>query len=87
MIPQLKPIDPSQKIYHLFKLSTILYVLYDDLMDRPIQYGSLNKIQPTANSIKNNIKGSITIYYDKDITDNTISFKKNPLKTRMNNNK
>jgi len=82
----LKSIDKNQKNYHLFKLSTVLYALYDDEMDMPIQYGSLNKIDAAITSLKKHIPGIFIFYYDRDITDKAkLSFKKNPMKTRVNN--
>lgn len=82
---QLKRIDKDQKIYHLFKMSEVLYVLYDDEMDMPIQYGSLTLVNPAVLSIRKNVKGITVIYYDRDLSDK-ITFKKNVTKTRINNN-
>lgn len=80
----LKPIDKNQTLYHLFKLSTVLYALYDDEMDMPIQYGSLNLISAATDSIRKNIKGVKIIYYDRDLSDK-ITLKRNDTKTRVNN--
>ena len=82
----LKPVDKNQKNYHLFKLSTTLYALYDDEMDMPTQYGSLNKVDAAVTSLKKHIPGIFIVYYDRDIAEKTkLSFKKNLMKTRVNN--
>ena len=81
---QLKSIDKNQKIYHYFKLSTVIYALFDDEMDMPVMYGSLNKIQTTVDSLHKHIPGVFIIYYDRDLQEKT-SFKKNITKTRTNN--
>lgn len=83
---QTKSVDWKQKIYHMFKLSNSLYVLYDDEMDMPIKYGALNDVTPVINSLRKHISGVFIIYYDRDLQDK-ISFKKNLLKTRVNNEK
>lgn len=80
--PQLKPIDPSIKIYYVFKLSNILYAVYDFQMIMPIQYGSLQIVEATVKSIKKNVLGSYVYYLDNDDTD---GFKKNDIKTRTHN--
>jgi hypothetical protein len=59
-----------------------MYILYDNLMDMPIQYGALNIIMPAVHSIKKNVKGSFIIFYDRD---SEMAFKKNLIKTTTNN--
>ncbi len=81
-----KKIDKNQTIYHYFKLSTVLYALYDDLMDQPIMYGSLNKVEATVDSIRKTVPNVFFVYYDRDLQDK-IPFKKNSLKIRVNNQK
>ena len=83
---QIKNIDWNQRLYHLFKLTNVVYALYDDLMDMPIKYGSLNNVDPVITSLRKYIKDIHVIYYDRDLQDK-ISFKKNQLKTRVNNDK
>lgn len=81
---QLKSIDKNQKIYHYFKLSTIIYALFDDEMDMPVMYGSLNKVETTVESLRKHIPEVFIVYYDRDLQEKT-SFKKNMTKTRINN--
>jgi len=81
---QLKPIDKNQVLYHLFKLNTVKYALYDDEMDMPIQYGSLNLVSAATKSLRQHIKNVRIIYYDRDLSDK-MTFKENDIKTRMNN--
>ena len=80
--PQLKPIDPSIKIYYVFKLNNILYAVYDIQMIMPIQYGSLQVVESTVKSIKTNVVGSYVFYLDNDTTN---GFKKSDVKTRTHN--
>jgi hypothetical protein len=80
--PQLKAIDPSVKIYYVFKLSNILYAVYDIQMIMPIQYGSLQIVESTVKSIKAHVKGSYVFYMDNDTT---AGFKKSDVKTRTHN--
>lgn len=80
----LKPIDKNQILYHLFKLNTVKYALYDDEMDMPIQYGSLNLITAATQSLKKHIKNVRIVYYDRDLSDK-MTFKDNQTKTRINN--
>lgn len=81
---QIKTIDWKQTLYHLFKLSSTIYALYDDEMDMPVKYGSLSVVNPTIESIKKHVKDVFIVYYDRDLQDKS-SFKKNILKTRVNN--
>jgi hypothetical protein len=80
--PQLKSIDPNLKIYYVFKLSNILYAVYDSQMIMPIQYGSLQIVESTVKSIKANVKASYVFYLDNDTTQ---GFKKSDVKTRTHN--
>lgn len=80
--PQLKAIDPSIKIYYVFKLSNILYAVYDWQMIMPIKYGSLQIVEATVKSIKTNVQGSYVFYLDQDNSD---GFKKSDVKTRTHN--
>lgn len=80
--PQLKPLDPNVKIYYVFKLSNILYAVYDFQMIMPIQYGSLQIVESTVKSIKKNVQNSYVYYLD---TDSNEGFKISDIKTRTHN--
>lgn len=82
MLPPKKAIDKNQTLYHFFKLSSTMFILYDNLMDMPIQYGSLNVVMPTVESVKKHVKGSYIFFYDKGPD---MEFKKNNIKTVTNN--
>jgi len=84
MLPPKKPIDVKQKIYHFFKRSDVYYILYDDLMDLPIQYGALNVVLPAVHSVQKNVEGSFVIFYERDTKH---GWKRNDGKTNMNNRK
>lgn len=60
-----KKMDDVTIIYHHFKISPILSVLFDSEMDVPIAYGSNQKIQSVLNRIN---KKSTILYYKEDIT-------------------
>lgn len=81
---QLKQVDKDQKLYHLFKLNVTEYALFDDKMDMPVQYGSLNKVEAAVTSLRKHIKGIFIVYYDRDLSFKS-SFKRNDTKTRVNN--
>lgn len=57
-------IDKKNLIYHHFKLSNILYVLWDERFDMPIAYGSSQRIQAVVNQIP---KTSTIYYYKEDL--------------------
>ncbi len=58
-------IEKNQFIYHVFKLSPVLYVLWDNTVDMPIIYGSYQRLQATINQIP---KNSTIYYYKEDVT-------------------
>ena len=60
-----KLIDEKKLIYHHFKLSSTLSVLFDDDLSKPIEYGSNQKIQGALNNIN---KEATIFYYHEDIT-------------------
>jgi hypothetical protein len=66
MLPAKKQIDVKQKIYHLFKTSTTYYILFDDLMDLPIQFGSLNTVLPAVRSVQKSVQDSLINWYERD---------------------
>ena len=82
MLPPKKSIYVKQVLYHFFKLSNTMYILYDNLMDLPIQYGALNTVMPAVHSVKKNVKDSFIIFYDRD---SKMAFKRNDIKTAANN--
>ena len=65
-------------------MSTVVYALYDDELDMPIQYGSLNKVDAAVQSLRKYIKDVYIVYYDRDLSFKE-SFKRNDTKTRVNN--
>jgi hypothetical protein len=67
MLPQKKKINPDQTIYHIFKISNVYYILFDDLMDLPIWFGSLSVVLPAVRSVQKNIKNSFITWYEKDL--------------------
>lgn len=56
--------NPDKTLYHHFKLSTVLSVLFDDEFDMPLVYGSNQKIQAVINKIR---KEATIFYYKEDI--------------------
>jgi len=60
-----KKLNDITIIYHHFKISPIVSVLFDSEMDIPIAYGSNQRIQAVLNRIN---KESIILYYKEDIT-------------------
>lgn len=56
-------IKTESMIYHHFKLSTVLSVLFDDDFKMPITYGSNQKIQAVLNKIN---KDATVFYYKED---------------------
>jgi hypothetical protein len=56
-------IHPHKIIYHHFKLSPIVCVIFDDEFDMPIAYGSNQKIQGVINNVNKNSK---ILYYQED---------------------
>jgi len=82
MLPPKKPIDVKQTLYHFFKLSNTMFILYDNLMDMPIQFGALNTVMPAVHSVKKHVKNSFVIFYEKD---SKMAFKRNDVKTSINN--
>lgn len=69
-IVKLKPplryhyVDDKVKIYHVFKLTPILYALWDNTVDMPIVYDSFQRVQATLNIIP---KDSTIYYYKEDL--------------------
>jgi hypothetical protein len=66
-LPAKKQIDITQIVYHLFKTSDIFYILFDDLMDLPIQFGSLNVVLPAVRSVQKNVPNSYITWYERDL--------------------
>ena len=58
-------IDKNNKTYHVFKLSPILYTLWDIDIRTPIVYGSYQRIQATLNEVE---KDSTIYYYKEDLS-------------------
>ena len=64
-------IDPAGLQYHLFKMSPVLWSLFDIDFSMPLAYGSFSKIQAVLNNINEN---AVVFYYHEDIA-NKNSFK------------
>jgi hypothetical protein len=64
-------IDPDAVIYHHFKLSPVLSVIFDLRFDMPLAHGSNQKVQ----AILNNINDSTTVFYYKEDMSVKNSFK------------
>jgi hypothetical protein len=70
-VPHQKPplryhyIEKGEFLYHVFKLSNVLYVLWDSNVKMPIIYGSNQKLQATLNQLP---KTSTIYYYKEDAT-------------------
>jgi len=58
-------ISEKELFYQVFKLSPILYVLWDSDVSSPIIYGSYQRLQATINKIP---QGSTIYYYKEDLT-------------------
>ena len=56
-------VNDKKKFYHVFKLTPILFVLWDDDVSMPIAYGSYQRIQATLNIIP---KDATVFYYKED---------------------
>ena len=76
-VPHQKPplryhyIEKGEFLYHVFKLSPVLYVLWDSSVKMPIIYGSNQKLQATLNQLPK----TVTIYYYKEDVTVKNSFK------------
>lgn len=57
-------LDKKKLIYHHFKLSPILSVLFDDRFDMPLAYGSNQKVFSVINKIP---KEDTVFYYKEDL--------------------
>lgn len=82
-----KTINPDIKLYHVFKLNSVLYTVFDQEMDTPIWYGALQDIERTVRSIKEKVKGSYVVYYDLKQSKNGSYYEKNIIKTTTHNPK
>lgn len=58
-------IDQNSICYHHFKLKNTVSSLYDNKFDRPISYGSNQKLQATINKIN---KNASIFYYKEDMS-------------------
>ena len=58
-------VGKDETIYHVFKLSSVLYVLWDSDIKTPIVYGSNQKLQAVINKTP---KGSTIYYYKEDLS-------------------
>lgn len=58
-------VSDKEFVYHVFKLSPILYVLWDSDISSPIIYGSFQRLQATLNKITNI---SSIFYYKEDMS-------------------
>lgn len=58
-------IDPKKQLYHHFKLSPILSVIFDDDFSMPISYGGNQKLQAVINKVN---EDSSIFYYKEDAT-------------------
>lgn len=56
--------DEKKLVYHHFKLSPILSVLFDDRFDMPLAYGSNQKVFGVINKIP---KADTVFYYKEDL--------------------
>jgi hypothetical protein len=57
-------LDPNKFLYHHFKISPVLSVIFDDEFGMPLAYGSNQRIQAVINKIS---KTSTIFYYKEDI--------------------
>lgn len=64
--PPLRYKGPVRHIpyYHYFKLSTVLYVVFDSLFDIPLMYGSPQRVQAVINKLDKD--SSVVFYYHED---------------------
>jgi hypothetical protein len=58
-------VDPQRLMYHHFKLSPVVSVLFDDRFTMPIVYGSNQKVQAVINKVS---KAASIFYYKEDVT-------------------
>lgn len=70
-VPHQKPplryhyVSEKELFYQVFKLTPVLYALWDSDVSSPIIYGSYQRLQATINKIP---KGSTIYYYKEDAT-------------------
>lgn len=57
-------INPNKFLYHHFKITPVLSVIFDDEFDMPLAYGSNQKVQAVINKIS---KNSTIFYYKEDV--------------------
>lgn len=58
-------IDPKGVQYHMFKLNSVLWSLFDIEFDMPLAYGSLSKVQAVINKVN---ETSVIYYYHEDVS-------------------
>ena len=61
-----KKINPKEKIFYIFEISSTKFLILDSQMDEPIYYGSWNMTSGIIRSIKQNMPKATINYYTKE---------------------
>lgn len=61
-----KKINPKEKVFYIFEISSIKYAIYDSELDEPIYHGSWNMVEGIIKNIKTYSKKADIFYYTKD---------------------
>ncbi len=61
-----KKINPKEKTFYIFEVSSIKYAIYDSELDEPIYHGSWNMVEGIIKNIKSHSKKADILYYTKD---------------------
>lgn len=61
-----KKINPKEKVFYIFEISSIKYAIYDSELDEPIYHGSWNMVEGIIKNIKTHSKKADIFYYTKD---------------------
>lgn len=61
-----KKINPKEKTFYIFEVSSIKYAIYDSELDEPIYHGSWNMVEGIVKNIKSHSKNADILYYTKD---------------------
>ena len=61
-----KKINPKEKIFYIFEISSTKFLILDSEMDEPIYYGSWNMTSGIIRSIKDKMPKATINYYTKE---------------------
>lgn len=61
-----KKINPKEKVFYIFEISSTKYLVMDSELDEPIYHGSWNMASGIIRSIKKNMPKATINYYIKE---------------------